>query len=1328
MNTAIIGEFEDHHLMPAKSIAVGTIVAMPNSYKIPESGLKNLSFDEWIILLKEFPQFAPRYNWRMLRPENWQKMPFVPQQFSASLDWVRTNGANWAKILNENPELFREKCDWSNLQGLNWAWLLRWKPEFADLCDWRKLQDSHWGWLLERRPEFEWIKFDVEQSFKHNQELPVNCNPERPVDCNWAELTGGQWAQLLARSPEFSDKCNWEKLSQGDFCYLLQRQPKFIDKLNFPVLYGTQWIEVIRAVPAICDIIASKLDWSCVSWQDLLAFLLGHKEYIDKIDLEKFNGIQWSQLLTLAPEFAYKCKWQELSQTDWCYLLHRQPSFINKLDFPVLYGGRWLEFVDTSKEIGDIVVDKIDWSSVNGQELVRFLQSHSEYAAKCDLGTLNCNDIVNLLSCQPQLAGKCDLSKLDCNGIVNLLSCQPQLAVKCDWENLDADSLCALLSKRPELADNCDWSKLTGDAWVGLLLKLPQFANKCDWSKLKGADWFHLLSEGSQFASKCDWDKLEDAANLSPFGDGWESVDDGINEENHSWWDVLLFSHPEYAIYRKWDKVYGEDCKRFPELFDPESRLIIDYSFFVKYFCDSQYSFCEWKRPIRQDWYDSLDAADMVTLLARQPRLADKCNLSKLRSRDWVSLILRQPQLANDCDWSKFKGDDWALLLAEQPQLVDKCETSILTGKNWATILSRQPRLADSCEWQKLNGADWVALLGQQPCFSDKCSWELLNGHDWASLLASQPQFANLCDWEKLYLVCPDVVNDFVPVSYEDQQVFCWAKLIQAQPQFDGRCDWSRLTGKDWALLLRDCPQYADKCDWSKLYENSVVKVECDPAYCEDCSLSPECKRGYNEQPFNNWAVLLDKQPQFADKCEWRKLNESDQANQTIAKLKGIELPKGPNDCYRDYMMQRKSQKMHLDLALDIKLLTEYDTWAYEYNRTSYNKASAKLSGYGMMLWLRYNYKSAKSQDWDKLNGSDWVGLLRWKPNLATHCDWSKLTGRDWAILLSFYHEFIECCECDKTKEWTGRDWAMVIRNEPKLATKERLDKMKGEDLVVVLIKQPHLADKCDLSKLSGWNWASLLQAQPNLEEICDWSKFSANHWVQLLKHHPQFAKHRDWKSISGKELVQVLIELPDFERYCDLEKLYESTGSGEDEHILFMELLCNARCDANDKNVWNRFSNQDKKWLMQHFLDYKYSHVTSVTRRIPVNCRLTRIENEESEEKIFKKDLDWGDLSGNDIVQLLGTFPQLSDRCDLTRLTVGNWVDLLERQPAFAAQCGLLQEEIKAERQRRKDEYEWEVEKYRQERDAEDAGRSHKFDLECDDPEYADMEYWNTH
>jgi len=48
--------------------------------------------------------------------------------------------------------------------------------------------------------------------------------------------------------------------------------------------------------------------------------------------------------------------------------------------------------------------------------------------------------------------------------------------------------------------------------------------------------------------------------------------------------------------------------------------------------------------------------------------------------------------------------------------------------------------------------------------------------------------------------------------------------------------------------LLEKQPQFADKCDWNKL-------------------------SGYD------WTHLLANQPQFADKCDWSKLDEYDWKN-----------------------------------------------------------------------------------------------------------------------------------------------------------------------------------------------------------------------------------------------------------------------------------------------------------------------------------------------------------------------------------------------------------------------------------------------------------------
>ena len=343
-----------------------------------------------------------------------------------------------------------------------------------------------------------------------------------------------------------------------------------------------------------------------------------------------------------------------------------------------------------------------------------------------------------------------------------------------------------------------------------------------------------------------------------------------------------------------------------------------------------------------ENW-NKLTARKWVDLLTRQPELADKCDFSEFDGSNWTDLLLKRPQFASKCDWSRLKAWDllklltaqpqfadkcdwnqidiwdesanlssmrscrlfrrrsllgkhkrpnygaaWAALLSEQPQFAYKCDRSKLDGWNWASLLAKQPQFADKCDWNKLDSRDMVSLLVEQPQFATKCAWSKLDGWDWAYLLAEQPQFADKCDWNKLYIVYPDVVCNGIPEPYEEQQVFCWAKLLQAQPQFENRCDWRRLTGKDWALLLRDTPQYANKCNWNKLYEPATIKIEkegempCDDEGCDCCVHSKVCKLGYYESPFSNWAVLLDKQPQFSGMCEWSRLNELDLTNKSL--------------------------------------------------------------------------------------------------------------------------------------------------------------------------------------------------------------------------------------------------------------------------------------------------------------------------------------------------------------------------------------------------------------------------------------------------------------
>ena len=101
------------------------------------------------------------------------------------------------------------------------------------------------------------------------------------------------------------------------------------------------------------------------------------------------------------------------------------------------------------------------------------------------------------------------------------------------------------------------------------------------------------------------------------------------------------------------------------------------------------------------------------------------------------------------------------------------------------------------------------------------------------------------------------------------------------------------MSGRAWAILLVDHPEYAEHCDWTKLNAH-------------DC------------------AYLLLKRPELADRCDWGKLDG--------------------------------------------------DKWVY-------------------LLIARPEL--AEHCDWEKLDGDNWCLLLGNHPELAEHCDWEKINGRD---------------------------------------------------------------------------------------------------------------------------------------------------------------------------------------------------------------------------------------------------------------------------------------------------------------------------------------------
>ena len=88
--------------------------------------------------------------------------------------------------------------------------------------------------------------------------------------------------------------------------------------------------------------------------------------------------------------------------------------------------------------------------------------------------------------------------------------------------------------------------------------------------------------------------------------------------------------------------------------------------------------------------------------------------------------------------------------------------------------------------------------------------------------------------------------------------------------------------------------------------------------------------------------------------------------------------------------------------------------------------------------------------------------------------------------------------------------------------------------------------------------------------------------------------------------------------------------------------------------------------------------------------------------KKASRKDVDWHDLSGKEIVRLLSAFPLLVNNCDLKKLSVEDWADLLCQRSEFKCKCKHLQKEIEYEIDRRRWEEEWQREMEERQRESE--------------------------
>lgn len=455
-------------------------------------------------------------------------------------------------------------------------------------------------------------------------------------------------------------------------------------------------------------------------------------------------------------------------------------------------------------------------------------------------------------------------------------------------------------AKKPKVNN---WEKFQAEDIETILKAQPQFADKMDLSLLGSREWLHVLSAHEELAGFGGLKKIDatyDAGDLFKAKPQLADSYDLSKLSSYSW-ARLLSVRPELA---------GK-CK-----------------------------------------LGALQSADWVTLLSAQPQFAGKCNFSKLDAGAIGTLLKARPELADKCDFSKFKddGDSLIELILAQPQFADKMDWSKVSAmpdssasfcqKGLIHCALLQPALASKVDWSSVDpnkaipaifgsmlvvnnvhlyienmaaiakkhrglvkkldvGAldcQYVALaLTAKPDLIDVFKKETvakISGRDVYNILKSQPSLVDKLPLQNLMIDRLDnkaiawLVDNVPGLTKECPQVFgwldirSWSWLIAQNPGYADKFpkkatgwelgrDWKDFKPSEWGTILSMQPQFADKCDWSKMDSRSVVEILCkQPQLADRYDIAKKLTE-------SEWADLLAAQPQFVEQFESAKVKKA---------------------------------------------------------------------------------------------------------------------------------------------------------------------------------------------------------------------------------------------------------------------------------------------------------------------------------------------------------------------------------------------------------------------------------------------------------------------
>lgn len=222
----------------------------------------------------------------------------------------------------------------------------------------------------------------------------------------------------------------------------------------------------------------------------------------DNLNLwDKFDEHDWSEILSIHPQFADRCnKWAEFSAFMWLEILRFHPQFANRC----INWEHLVSYYDCSSSIAYCLSFQ--------PQLIEKLKGCNYF-----LGKIEKEDWVYLLKCRPELIENCTkLQRFSSTEWSDILSVQPQL-----WVYSSGKTAEKIIENPNKINESKCVNRIKANAWSEILSYHPELADRCKkWRFFSGMNCYNLLKVQPQFADKCpdcaydqftkeQWDELE---------------------------------------------------------------------------------------------------------------------------------------------------------------------------------------------------------------------------------------------------------------------------------------------------------------------------------------------------------------------------------------------------------------------------------------------------------------------------------------------------------------------------------------------------------------------------------------------------------------------------------------------------------------------------------------------------------------------------------------------------------------------------------------------------------------------------------------------------